>query len=173
MKRFRIIGPEEGEQSIKQPPFHIVANQLALDLANTQVMDGGARVDLIADFESLVDWLTTARVLSPQQKSTVLTTFVTANARGQAVREAKRLRWAMDVLIEAAVSGKEVPDSVLYDINHVLRGESGYQQVIRNRNGFSVINESNFKFRLTEARRETGSSEGNESLDSTEDCPYN
>ena len=133
---------EKSEAGVQQSRFHIVANQLALDLANTEVMDAGVRVDLIEDFERLVGWLTTARVLSPQQNSAVLKRFADPNARRQAVREVKRLRQAMHLLIAAAVSGRQVPDSVLEDINHVLRGGHAYRQLIRNRDGFSLIEES-------------------------------
>ena len=133
---------EKSGAGVQPSRFHIVANQLALDLANTEVMDAGVRVDLIEDFERLVGWLTTARVLSPQQNSAVLKRFADPNARRQAVREAKRLRQAMHLLIAAAVSGRQVPGSVLEDINHVLRGGHAYRQLIRNRDGFSLIEES-------------------------------
>ena len=139
---------EKSEAGVQQSRFHIVANQLALDLANTEAIVGGARVDLIEDFELLVGWLTTAQVLRPQQTSAVLKRFADPNVRRQAVREAKRLRQAMHLLIEAAVSQTRVPDSVLDDINHVLRGRHGYRQVIRTGDGFALVEESNLSTQL-------------------------
>jgi predicted RNA-binding Zn ribbon-like protein len=133
---------DKSETSLQESRFHIVANQLAVDLANTEVMDAGVRVDLIEDFEHLVEWLTVAGVLTSQQSSAVLKSFSGSNERRQAVREAKRLRQAIHVLIAAAVSGRQVPGSVFEEINRVLRGGHAYRQLIRNRKGVSLVEES-------------------------------
>ncbi|MEO5574420.1 MAG: ABATE domain-containing protein [Gammaproteobacteria bacterium] len=111
--------------------FIFIAENLALDLVNTQLMRDGAPVDILEDYAALVDWLTQAGVLDAAQAKAALKKWGN-NAEGKRVYERVRLlRGALRAMAEHIVAEKAVPQSSLNEINEVLRHGTAYVQITR------------------------------------------
>lgn len=116
--------------------FVFIAENLALDLVNTQRMRDGEQVDELEDYAGLVDWLIQARVLDAAQAKAALKKWQ-GNAKGKHVYEqARTLRSALRAMAEHLAQGKSVPQHNLDAINEVLRHGITYSQVIRARGKF-------------------------------------
>jgi predicted RNA-binding Zn ribbon-like protein len=118
-------------------PFQFVAHQRALDFVNTERMEAGTRLDLLEDFESLIQWLVEAGVLGEQASPSLLRQFADKNLRATAMKEARCLRSAIRSLAESGATGRDVPNAILNEINRVLREARTYREVVRTSVGFA------------------------------------
>lgn len=116
--------------------FIFIAENLALDLINTQLMRDGEAVDVLGDYAALVDWLAQTGVLDAAQAKVALKKWGN-NAEGKHVYgQARDLRAALRTMVEHLVAGKAVPQSSLNEINEVLSHGAAYAQVTRKRGTF-------------------------------------
>ncbi|HLA75485.1 MAG TPA: ABATE domain-containing protein [Gammaproteobacteria bacterium] len=116
--------------------FVFIAENLALELVNTQRMRDGTPVDMLEDYAALVNWLTQAGVLDAAQAKAALKQWGNS-AEGRRVHERARvLRDALRSMAEHIVAHKPVPQSSLDVINEVLRHGAAYAQVVRKRGTF-------------------------------------
>jgi predicted RNA-binding Zn ribbon-like protein len=96
--------------------FLFEANDLALDLVNTERMRDDERADLLTDVAALGRWLSAARLPSEA-------------ADDEALAEARRLRGAVRDAAGALADGQPVPGAALDTLNGLLRRRTGYEQV--------------------------------------------
>ncbi len=116
--------------------FVFIAENLALELVNTQRMRDGVPVDMLEDYTALVGWLAQAGMLDTAQTKAALKQWGNS-AEGRRVHEQMRtLRAALRTMAEHVVANKPVPQSSLDEINKVLRHGTSYAQVARKRGTF-------------------------------------
>lgn len=116
--------------------FIFIAENLALDLVNTQLMWDGAHVDMLEDYAALVDWLAQAGVLDAIQAKAALKKWGHGAEGKRLYEHAHVLRGALRMMAEHLVAEKAVPQSSLNEINEVLRHGAAYAQITRKRGVF-------------------------------------
>ena len=102
-------------------PFYFVGNALALDLVNTEVMDRGGVVDLLATPADLAAWLREAGL--PAASAVASPDGVLAEARW--------LRERLRTMAGQAAAGAPVSDEVIEAINAVLATRPGQTALAR------------------------------------------
>jgi predicted RNA-binding Zn ribbon-like protein len=111
-------------------PFVFLGERLWLDFVNTDDTRRGARVDRLVDFEALVEWLATARVLDTERAA-----GMARRAREQpagasaALADARRVRAALRALAERGAAQPVVRREALTEINRVLGRSAGTRRV--------------------------------------------
>src|SRR5919112_573782 len=97
--------------------FLFVADNLALDFVNTEMMSGGERIDVLQTSDDLRDWLAKA-----PRGDTPDTTLLSLNAKQwpALLREALELRRAIRSLATAIVEKQRTPRASLDVINRLL-----------------------------------------------------
>lgn len=116
--------------------FVFIAENLALDLVNTQLVRNGEVVDVLEDYAALVNWLARARVVDAAQAKAALKKWGNSAEGKRAHGQARTLRSALRAMAEHLVMGKPVPQSSLNAINDVLSYGVGHTQLVRVRGGF-------------------------------------
>lgn len=116
--------------------FVFIADNLALDLVNTQRMRDGEQVDDLEDYHALVSWLEQAHVVDAAQAKAVLKKWGSSAEGKRAHEQAHVLRGALRTMAEYLAQGKSVPQSSLNAINDVLSYGVGHHQLVRVRGGF-------------------------------------
>jgi predicted RNA-binding Zn ribbon-like protein len=123
--------------------FVFIANQRCIDFINTEVVDQGQRVDLLANFGDLLEWMVRANLMGRAQAARV---DRWSNARkAGALKAAKEFRSLIRDLVDHLARGKSVPEPVLSEINRRLRRVSGHPQIFRSGRSFSKMLESEFR----------------------------
>lgn len=121
---------------VPKQDFVLIAENLALDLINTQCVRNGRVVDTLDNPVTLVDWLVQAGTLDTVRAKTVLRHIERRKQGTRVYEQARRLRGALRAMAEHIVAGKPVPQSSLNVINEVLSYGVGHTQLIRVRGGF-------------------------------------
>lgn len=67
--------------------FIIIADNLSLDFLNTQIVDDGKPIDLLNNFEDLVEWAEAVKLLAPIQAEKLI-----RNSDGQSETKKKFCR---------------------------------------------------------------------------------
>jgi len=116
--------------------FPLIGNHRCLDFVNTEGMQRGQRVDLLADFSDLVDWLTAAQLLGPAEAVGAVRRWAGTAAGARALVEARELRANCRDILEQIAGGQPIAGSTLHAINTLLARHIGYSEVVRARNGF-------------------------------------
>ena len=119
--------------------FLFVAGSLCIDFVNLEVMDGGERVDLLPDFDALVDWLEAAGALGDDEATAARkrwggTREGSRRERAKVFARAVALRAALRRMVGRLAEGRTVERASIAAINEVLREPVRYWQV-RARNG--------------------------------------
>ena len=112
--------------------FAFVGGRLWLDFGNTDDARLGVRVDTIARFERLVDWLEAARVLDAERADSLRRRGAEQpSGAAAALVEARRVRAALRSLAERARTdqGERTKAVVLAEINRVLGRSVGTRRV--------------------------------------------
>jgi predicted RNA-binding Zn ribbon-like protein len=116
--------------------FYFIANNLALDLANTLAADGeGREVELLGDLDDLLYWAVEAGIINRKQA---------ADARERAddrtcytvLKETRELRSALKSMAAALAVGKAVPKAALEQINAELARKAGHFEIVRTPDGY-------------------------------------
>lgn len=123
----------KGSGSRKGPSgrqFLFLADNLALDLVNTEVIEDGRRADWLRTPGDLTAWMRQAGL-----------------ERGAAgaglLRRARALRGALRQMAEAQAGGRAVPSSVVPAINRELREARTFHELTRTGKGYEVRKHSN------------------------------
>ena len=116
--------------------FVFVANQLALDLVNTEVIDDGMRVDLLETADSLVQWLAEAGVLTGKDANRARERRAGRAAGERALARAKSFRSSLRAMAESIVDHGRVPAKAVEAINATLRETPVVVQVGKIKTGF-------------------------------------
>src|SRR2546426_8907664 len=100
--------------------FALIGNHRCLDLVNTEVIQRGQRVDLLADFPDLVARLTAAQLLGPAEAEGALRRWSGTPAGARAVVEARTLRAHFRAMLEQIERGRPIAASTLEAIDALL-----------------------------------------------------
>jgi predicted RNA-binding Zn ribbon-like protein len=128
--------------SVVRPPrrrgdqFALIGNHRCLDFVNTEGMQRGRRVDLLADLPDLVAWLTAAGLLGPAEADEALHQWSDTPAGARAFVEARKLRACLREMLEQTVRGQPIAASTVDAINSLLARRIGYAELVRTRDGF-------------------------------------
>lgn len=98
--------------------FLFVADNLALDFVNTEMMSGGEQVDALQTPADLRDWVTQARTKYPH---TDHVKNLDSQASSALLRDALELRGAIRSIMRAIVSKRIVPGASVEVINRTLQ----------------------------------------------------
>jgi len=116
--------------------FFWIANNLALDLANTLAVDQNDRqLDLLATFDDLLAWVVEGG-LAPDTAAARVKNMLNASQKKAMVELAVGFRGEMKAMAKALGSGKPVPRSVVARINEVLGQKDGHFEVVQTAKGF-------------------------------------
>lgn len=115
--------------------FYWIANNLALDLANTLARDeNGHEVEFLTTFDDLLAWMVesghTSRSAADRVKD-----LLNPGQKKKMVELAAGFRGEMKAMARALSNGKPVPRSVIVRINEVLREKQGHFELIQTANG--------------------------------------
>ena len=125
---------QEADQ--ERPRFLFLANAACLDFVNTEVIAAGQRVDLLADFADLVDWLRAADLIDDGEAQAARERWEGAAGR-RALERARQLRAELRAMAERAAAGRPVAGGALEAINEVLRRPVRATEVRRAAGGFA------------------------------------
>lgn len=112
--------------STDQSKFFFIANNLAIDFMNTDIVDRGQAIDLLDAPSSLVNWASSAGI-GLQDKVT------TAN-----MSLAKELRGAIKTLVASKLDGNKTPDTSLNTVNAWLPKGSIEQHLKEEKGNFTL-----------------------------------
>jgi predicted RNA-binding Zn ribbon-like protein len=111
-------------------PFVFVGERLWLDFVNTDDVRRGTRVDVLRDFETLVQWLEAAAVLDGERGSGIRRRAQQQPAGATAaLADARRVRAALRALAERGAQVHEVREHALGEINRVLGRSAGTRRL--------------------------------------------
>src|SRR5438270_11593332 len=116
--------------------FVWAGNDLCLDFVNTEVVQGGRRVDLIDDFAALVTWLREAGRLSASEASEAIRRWGGTPEGDFALARARALRSVLREMVSGIAAGAPVGQTAVDEINQLLRRRLGSSQVIRLGEGY-------------------------------------
>jgi len=116
--------------------FYFIANNMALDFANTLAVDGdGHAVDLISSFADLIDWARETEIISQRRAANVLRDIDKSSA-SFILKKAIELRDGLKSMAVALAAGKAVPKVSIDKINSVLSEKEGHFEIVRTSNGY-------------------------------------
>jgi len=94
------------------PPFLFIANNIAIDFANTLITDRGTEVDLLENSNGLFNWATEAGFSVEKLKNT--------DNDQLTLKKTKELRAAIKNLVEATIDNRPTPQDSLVTLNRWL-----------------------------------------------------
>jgi predicted RNA-binding Zn ribbon-like protein len=113
-----------------QTSFVFVGERLWLDFVNTDDLLRGARIDMLRDFESFVDWLSAAGTLDIERASTMRRRAIQQPAGATAALvDARRVRTALRQLAERGGSAEKPRHDALGEINRILGRSTGTRRL--------------------------------------------
>ena len=110
--------------------FVFIGERLWLDFVNTDDLRRGVRVDVLRDFNSLIQWLGAADVLDAE-RAIGITRRATEQPAGAAAAlvDARRVRAALRALAERGAVAEKTRADALVEINRVLGRSAGHRRV--------------------------------------------
>jgi predicted RNA-binding Zn ribbon-like protein len=123
------MSKSNGVSTLAQP-FVFIGERLWLDFINTDDVRRGVRVDVLRDFNLLVQWLEAAEVLDAERAA-----GMRRRARQQpagataALADARRVRAALRALAERGALEDDVRHEVVAEINRVLGRSAGTRRL--------------------------------------------
>jgi predicted RNA-binding Zn ribbon-like protein len=119
--------------------FLFVGERLCIDFVNTEVVDGGARVDLLRGFDDLVDWCAGAEVIGRGEAQAIRRRWADTAEAGEAHRRAIELRATLRaMLVEIAGGRGPVAPRAIEAINALLREGASERRVVRAGDGYEL-----------------------------------
>lgn len=117
--------------------FFWIANNLALDLANTLAVDeNGRELDLLTTFDDLLAWVVESG-RAPESAAANVRDILNAGQKKKMVELAVGFRSEMKAMSKALASGKPVPRSVINRINEILREKQGHFELMQTAGGYA------------------------------------
>ncbi len=108
--------------------IEFVANDLCLDLVNTEIVEHGQPVDLLLSYEHLLDWLAEANLISSSNLK-ILKKWKNSEEANDVFAQAKTLRASYHQLAEDLIEGKTPSPSLIKQINTLMAQDSMYPQL--------------------------------------------
>ncbi|HKE13320.1 MAG TPA: ABATE domain-containing protein [Kofleriaceae bacterium] len=124
--------------------FLFLARSACLDFVNTELMAGGRRVDLLAGFADLVDWLRAADLIDEREARAARRRWGASGAGRSALRRARRLRGELRAVAERVAAGRPVGARALRAINAVLERPVRASELCRAGAGFARVDRWSF-----------------------------
>jgi predicted RNA-binding Zn ribbon-like protein len=118
--------------------FTFVGERLCVDFVNTELVEAGARIDLLRGFDELVEWCVQAGTVDAAQARTLRADWSGRPEAADAHREAVAFRRTLRAMLESLAARLRVPASSLDAINAVLREAASERQVARTREGYAL-----------------------------------
>ena len=117
--------------------FHFVAERLCLDFVNTEIVDGGERVDLLTRFDDLLTWCVMARLLPLEQARGLATRWEGEREAERALVQAREFRSSLRAMCERLVDGKaHAAAQTIDEINALLRTPVSHVELTRTKQGY-------------------------------------
>ncbi|MGH9944163.1 MAG: CGNR zinc finger domain-containing protein [Pyrinomonadaceae bacterium] len=116
--------------------FYFVANDLSLDLVNTEAMIDGRPADLLGEFADLLAWAERTEILDRAGARRLSERWAGTREASRALESARALRARLRALAEHVAKGAGVPQASVDEINNLLRRSAGHYEVRRVRGGF-------------------------------------
>ena len=116
--------------------FALIGNHRVLDFVNTEALQRGQRIDLLADLSDLVAWLGAARLLERAEADGALRRWRGTASGARALLEARKLRAQFREMLEQIIGGRSIPAAALEAINTLLARPIGHSEVVRAPDGF-------------------------------------
>jgi predicted RNA-binding Zn ribbon-like protein len=123
--------------------FLFLGNQRCIDFVNTEVINQGAKLDLLASFSDLLSWMVAAKMMTPTQALRVENDWSSAQSLA-ALNGAKGFRGRMRNTIDQLARGKALPQKAVGEINEKLRAGSAFPQIVKKGRGFERRLERDF-----------------------------
>ena len=112
------------------PSFVFIGERLWLDFVNTDDVRRGMRVDVLGDFDALVQWLAVGDVLDAERASSIRRRAQQQPAGATAaLADARRVRSNMRALAERGGQVADVRLNVVAEINRVLGRSAGTRRL--------------------------------------------
>jgi predicted RNA-binding Zn ribbon-like protein len=125
--------------------FIIVADNLALDFLNTQIVSAGKPQDLLANFEDFVEWAEAVKLLEPLQAEKFIQDRGRQSDIKQFFSDLKEFRHTLREMVETIVKMKAVKPSTIKLINNNLSLGYGYHELVKTESGFEKRFRTNFE----------------------------
>src|SRR5688500_2553662 len=110
--------------------FVFIGERLWLDFVNTDDLRRGVRVDVLRDFDALIQWLGSAGVLDSERASGIARRAEQQPAgAAAALVDARRVRAALRALAERGAILEKARADALVEINRVLGRSAGHRRV--------------------------------------------
>jgi predicted RNA-binding Zn ribbon-like protein len=132
-------------EKLSDKNFYYIGNYLCLDFINTQVMEGGQPLDLLGGFNDLISWLAQANVLDASKAEEIIGEWAGSSEAERVFGLALDFRADLRQMVERIIKGKAVSQSVIIQINDLLRHQFGYAILKRIKGGFEKRLQSDFK----------------------------
>jgi predicted RNA-binding Zn ribbon-like protein len=117
--------------------FRFVANLLCLDFVNTLSISNGVESDTLTSDSDVINWCIQAGIVDPEQKKSLFPQSAKVGEQGKLLNLAISFRSELLVIAAHIVTGRPIPASSIEQLNEVLRTRSGYNQLIREDEGFT------------------------------------
>lgn len=124
--------------------FVIIADNLSLDFLNTQIVDDGRPIDLLNNFEDLVEWAEAVKLLAPIQAEKLIRNSDGLSETKKFFAEVKEFRRTLREMTDSITKNKAVKPSTIKMINSVLNQAYGYHELVKTESGFEKRFRTNF-----------------------------
>jgi predicted RNA-binding Zn ribbon-like protein len=119
--------------------FYFIGERVCVDFVNTEVIDGGTRVDLLRGFDDLVAWCEAAELISADEAKDVLRRWSGKRDSQHAYEHAVRFRRTLRAMFERlAVKKMDVPRTTLDAINDVLGLDERRRELVRTKHAYEL-----------------------------------
>jgi predicted RNA-binding Zn ribbon-like protein len=119
------------------PSFLFISERPCLDFVNTEIVDGGARIDLLASFEDVIEWSAAAGSITPQEARTLMTRWKGDREAERAFKQALELRSNLRTMVERLVDGRvHAAPQTIDTLNALLRTPVGHFELTRTKHGY-------------------------------------
>ena len=116
--------------------FYLIANNLALDLMNTRIVENGEEVDLLAGYEDVLDWSAEAGLIDASQKTGGGKKRKGTKEADKLVDEVGMLRELIRSVVSDIVGKRPVSTSSLHRLNEFLERNRGFFALQRTEDGY-------------------------------------
>jgi predicted RNA-binding Zn ribbon-like protein len=118
--------------------FYFVGERLCVDFVNTEIVEGGDRVDLLRSYDDLMEWYAAAQVLSASEARTLAGRSGKADAL-RTLQQALRFRATLREMLEQLAGGRtNLPQETLDEINQILALGTSDREVVRTKRGYET-----------------------------------
>ena len=120
----------------KNSRFSFIGNDRCIDFINTELIKGGETVDLLSDFEFLVEWLTESELISLSQKKYILEKWKNTPESIQTLKAAREFRAVLKKMIDRMIAEEKVESETVDKINEYLRHQNVSAKIFKSEKGF-------------------------------------